>query len=213
MASMISQDLLISICRFLSEILGPSSEVLLHDAQSGSILWINEKALSHRREGEVTTTSILSLLDSRCKKENTDRLVGGLNRSEANTLLRTSNLMIRENDKLRYVICVNQDVTGFSNIQGILDHMLSTSSTPVETKHEESTDIEDIMTKIILEEVKHLDVYQFEGKQAKLDVISRLESRGVFKVKQAFPKVCDLLDIAPPTLYKYLQQVERQEDK
>lgn len=212
MASMISQDLLISICRFLSEILGPSSEVLLHDAQSGSILWINENAISGRRAGEINTTSILSLLDSRCKKEHTDRLVGSLNRSEANTLLRTSNLMIREQDKLRYVICVNQDVTGFSNIQGILDHMLSTSSSKVETKLEQSTDIEDIMTNIILEEVKHLDVYQFEGKQAKLDVISRLDSRGVFKVKQAIPKVCELLDIAPPTLYKYLKQLGQQEE-
>ncbi|AEV30073.1 hypothetical protein SpiGrapes_2297 [Sphaerochaeta pleomorpha str. Grapes] len=209
---MISQDLLISICRFISEILGPSSEVLLHDAQSGSILWINDKAISKRREGDVTTTSILTLLDSRCKKEHTDRLVGNLNRSEADTLLRTSNLMIRENDKLRYVICVNQDITGFSNIQGILDHMLSTSSTPVKTEREEGTDIEDIMTNIILEEVKHLDVYQFEGKQAKLDVISRLDNRGVFKVKQAIPKVCELLDIAPPTLYKYLKQLGRQEE-
>ena len=213
MDDMISQDLLISFCSFISEILGPSSEVLLHDARTGVILWVNEHALSQRTSGEVNTTSILSLLDSRCRKENTDRLVGGLNRSEANTLLRTSNLMIRENGKLQFVICVNQDVTGFSKIQGFLDHMLSPSLSPLETEISTSTDIEDIMTNIILEEIKHADVYQFEGKKAKLDILSRLESRGVFKVKQAIPKVCELLDIAPPTLYKYLKQLETQKEK
>jgi predicted transcriptional regulator YheO len=209
---MISKDLLISFCRFLSEILGPTSEVLLHDAQTGIIEWVTEDAISNRKAGDVNTTAILTLLDGKCRKENTDRLVGGLNRSEEKALLRTSNLMIRDEGTLRYVICVNQDVTCFSQMQGFFNHMLSTSSSTTEAEVTESTDIEDLMTNIILEEVKHADVYQFEGKQAKLAILSRLDARGVFKVKQAIPKVCELLNIAPPTLYKYLKLLEAQED-
>ena len=76
----------------------------------------------------------------------------------------------------------------------------------------DNADIEEIMTSIILEEVKHADVYKIETKSAKMAVLIRLYNRGVFKVKQAIPKVCEVLDIAQPTLYKYLKQIEKEEE-
>jgi len=210
---MISQELLISFCRFLSEFLGPSSEVVLHDARTGTILWINENPLSHRTVGEVNSTTILSLLDARCRKEQSDHLIGSINRSEGQTVLRTSNLMIREEGKLQYVICINQDVSCFSQIRGFLDNLFAADAPTIETEITEATDIEEMMTNIILEEVKHGDVYRLEGKEAKLAILSRLEKRGVFKVKQAIPKVCEILGIAPPTVYKYLKELERTRKK
>lgn len=211
---MISKDFLISMCQFISEILGPTSEVLLHNAKNGVIEWINDDAISHRNIGDVNAISILQLLNSKCENSNTNRILGVLNTSETNTLIRTSNLMIRDDDgKLKYVICVNQDITGFAQIQPFLKHMFAEKEKK-NVEFNDSTnnaDIEEIMTNIILEEVKHADVYKLETKAAKMAILVRLSNRGVFKVKQAIPKVCEILDIAQPTLYKYLKQIEKEE--
>lgn len=205
---MISKKFLISICKFLSEILGPTSEVLLHNAKNGSIEWINEDSISRRKIGEVNATSILQLLNSKCETDNTDRIVGTLNTSESNTLLRTSNLMVRDEGELKYVICINQDITGFAQIQPFIKNLFAEEKKNTDIEIADNSDIEEIMTNIILEEVKHADVYQLESKAAKMAVLSRLSNRGVFKVKQAVPKVCELLNIAQPTLYKYLKQLD-----
>ncbi len=203
------------MCQFFSEILGPTSEVLLHDAKNGAIEWINEESISHRKIGDINATSILKLLNSKCENNNTNRIIGVLNTSETNTLIRTSNLMIRDDDgKLQYVICINQDITALANIQPFIQHMFSVKEKKnIEfSDNNDNADIEEIMTSIILEEVKHADVYKLESKSAKMAVLIRLYNRGVFKVKQAIPKVCEVLDIAQPTLYKYLKQIEKEEE-
>lgn len=120
--------------------------------------------------------------------------------------------MIREEKKLKYVICINQDITGFAQIQPFMKSMFLDDDKKVSVEISESSDIEEIMTNIILEEVKHADVYQLENKAARMAILTRLSNRGVFKVKQAIPKVCELLNIAQPTLYKYLKQLENGED-
>ena len=215
---MISKDSLISTCQFLSEILGKTSEVLLHNATNGEIEWVNDDSISHREIGDINTTSILQLLNSKCENSNTNRIIGVLNTSETNTLIRTSNLMIRDDEgKLKYVICVNQDITGFAQIQPFLTNLFSEKDKKSvdfseANDNSDSADIEEIMTNIILEEVKHADVFSLESKAAKMAVLSRLTNRGVFKVKQAVPKVCDLLNIAQPTLYKYLKILEKEEE-
>ncbi|NCD07215.1 MAG: hypothetical protein EOL97_13960 [Spirochaetia bacterium] len=212
---MISKEYLIIMCQFFSEILGPTSEVLLHDAKNGAIEWINEESISHRKIGDINATSILKLLNSKCENNNTNRIIGVLNTSETNTLIRTSNLMIRDDDgKLQYVICINQDITALANIQPFIQHMFSVKEKKnIEfSDNNDNADIEEIMTSIILEEVKHADVYKLESKSAKMAVLIRLYNRGVFKVKQAIPKVCEVLDIAQPTLYKYLKQIEKEEE-
>ncbi|MDC7238182.1 MAG: PAS domain-containing protein [Sphaerochaetaceae bacterium] len=213
---MISKDFLISMCKFISEILGPTSEVLLHNAKNGAIEWINEDSISHRQVGDVNATSILQLLNSKCENNSTDRIIGVLNTSEANTLIRTSNLMVRDDDgRLMYVVCINQDITGFAQVKPFLEHMFADQgniNVEINENNDNAADIEEIMTNIILEEVKHADVYKLETKAAKMSVLIRLYNRGVFKVKQAVPKVCELLDIAQPTLYKYLKQIEKEEE-
>jgi len=212
---MISKEYLIIMCQFFSEILGPTSEVLLHDAKNGAIEWINEDSISCRKIGDINTTSILKLLNSKCENNNTNRIIGVLNTSEKNTLIRTSNLMIRDDDgNLQYVICINQDITALANIQPFINHMFSEKGKKnIEfNDNNDNADIEEIMTSIILEEVKHADVYKLETKSAKMSVLIRLYNRGIFKVKQAIPKVCEVLDIAQPTLYKYLKQIEKEEE-
>jgi len=204
------------MCQFISEILGPTSEVLLHNVKNGAIEWVTEDSISHRHKGDINTTSILQLLNSKCENSHTNRIIGSLNTSETNTLIRTSNFMIRDDDgKLQYVVCVNQDITGFAQIQPFLKNLFSEKdkkNVELDDDSQSNADIEEIMTNIILEEVKHADVYKLETKAAKMSVLVRLSNRGIFKVKQAVPKVCELLDIAQPTLYKYLKQIEKEEE-
>lgn len=204
------------MCQFLSEILGPTSEVLLHNVKTGAIEWVTEDSISHRQKGDINTTSILQLLNAKCENNHTNRIIGSLNTSETNTLIRTSNFMIRDDDgTLQYVVCVNQDITGFAQIQPFLKNLFAEKdkkNVEIDDDSDSSADIEEIMTNIILEEVKHADVYKLETKAAKMSVLVRLSNRGIFKVKQAVPKVCELLDIAQPTLYKYLKQIEKEEE-
>ncbi|MCK9191657.1 MAG: helix-turn-helix domain-containing protein, partial [Sphaerochaetaceae bacterium] len=107
----------------------------------------------------------------------------------------------------------NQDITVFADFQPFLKNLFQENEKEEENIDvSESADIEEIMTNIILEEVKNSDIYQFETKAAKMAVIARLSNRGVFKVKQAIPKVCEVLNIAPPTLYKYIKIIESEDE-
>jgi predicted transcriptional regulator YheO len=208
----ITKDLLVPYCRFLSEVLGPKSEVVLHDARTGAILWISENPISGRKVGEKNAIPVLRMLDEKCGKAGSDRIIGLMTRYEEGSLQRTSNLMVRQENELRYVICVNQDLSELSRFHEATRFLFDIETAPVrEPIQNQIEDIEAMVTDIILEEVKHADVYRYGGKQAKMTILSRLRRRGVFKVKQAVPKVCELLHMAQPTLYKYLKQLEETE--
>lgn len=206
---------LIEICQYFSEILGPSSEVILHNAKTGEIEWINEGALSKRNIGDKSKIAILKLINSKCINENTNRIVGALNVSEPDRLIRTNNLMIRDDDgKVLYCLSINQDVSGFAQIEPFIKNLFAQQS-KINLNFDQigdNEDIEDIMVNIILEETKHADIYKLNSKEAKLNILKRLSARGVFKVRQSVPKVCEILEIAQPTLYKYLKQIEQEQE-
>lgn len=199
-------NLLIQICKFIEEVMGPNAEVVLHSAETGSILWITENNESQRKIGDIEYLSVLELLNKSCENKGTNRIIGKINTSQENKVIRSSNLMIRdENKKLQYIICVNQDITGYAKLQDSFKYIFQMESVTTNTTE---LDIEEVTTNIILEELKHSDAYVLDTKDAKIKVVKRLENRGVFKVKQAIPQVCKVLKIPQPTLYKYLKEIQ-----
>ena len=41
-----------------------------------------------------------------------------------------------------------------------------------------------------------------------MSILRRLDEKGVFEVRRAVPKVCELLGISQATLYKYLKEIK-----
>ena len=67
--------------------------------------------------------------------------------------------------------------------------------------------LDDVVMKMILGEIARLKPSDLESKEDKLRLIARLNEKGIFGARGAVGTVCELLHIAQPTLYKYLQEL------
>ena len=82
---------------------------------------------------------------------------------------------------------------------------------PVETQIQPDRDsLDDVVMKMILSEIALLKPLNLESKEDKLRIIQRLNEKGIFGARGAVGTVCELLHIAQPTLYKYLQEIKEE---
>ena len=68
--------------------------------------------------------------------------------------------------------------------------------------------LDDVLMKMILQEMERSKPLDIDSREEKLRLIGRLNERGVFAARGATATVCELLHIAQPTLYKYLQELK-----
>ena len=141
-------------------------------------------------------------------------LVGYHSKSTSARSMRSSNLFFEdENKALRYVICVNQDVTRLMDMRNYCDIYLESGSAAGVTVNEaaanaDASNIESITMDVILTEIEKERPFSLDSKEAKMTILRRLNEKGVFDVKHATARVGELLAIPTPTLYKYIKEIK-----
>ena len=225
---MLELETLKNFAAFLSKVLGPSTEVLLHDMHTERIVWISNGWISHREEGQLYDTEGIRMLAEEAKSHGNKYMqVGykstlylkGLATETGGRSLRSSNLFIYDDDDaLRYVICVNSDISAVEqfqiSVQNLLDATgMNIAGAPVShPEPAEDASIEALTMRVILDEIERAKPFSTDSKEAKLKILKRLNDKGVFEVRYIIPKVCELLDIAQATLYKYLKEIKNTEN-
>lgn len=198
---------LLRICEFLSKVLGPAVEIVLHDLVENKILWIANGELTGRACGEESVPSTIRLLDEQATNTKRDYLLGYKSISVTGHPLRSSSLFIHDDTGLlHYSLCINQDISFLTSLQQYVDAALGAESTAVSGAPANQT-IEEYTLSLIVSEVEKAKPFKLDSRESKMAILRSLDQKGVFEVHRAVPKVCDSLQIAPATLYKYLKEI------
>lgn len=205
-------ELIKCLCSFFADVLNEQTEVVVHDMRSGEIVFIANGAVTGRTTGKTDQTSTIRLLAERAEHEHIPgRIIGYRSVSPKGNALRSSNLFLRGDDgDYRYSICINQDIAGLAALQSYLDGLLGT--TRLEQPLQEEETVDGLIMNILLSELERVKPFGLDSREEKMLVLKRLDEKGVFDVRHAVPKVCELLQIAQPTLYKYLRELKAEEE-
>lgn len=203
------EKLLIKFCDFLTHVMGPQTEIVLHD-KAGTIIWIAQGHITGREVGQQDLLPAMEMVARQRAAEGFDYTTGYKSFSRKGTPLRSSSLFFRDEDgRLDYVLCVNQDISAYVNLQQMLDAFIGDRPTVARVQPEQDT-LDDVVMKMILGEIARLKPADIDSKEAKLRLIKRLNDKGIFGARGAVGTVCELLHIAQPTLYKYLQEIKEE---
>lgn len=199
------EKLLIKFCDFLTHVMGPQTEIVLHD-RAGTIIWIAQGHITGREVGQQDLLPAMELAAKQRAAEGFDYTTGYKSFSRKGTPLRSSSLFFRdEAGTLAYTLCVNQDISAYVDLQQMLDAFIGDRPAVAQVQPEQDT-LDDVVMKMILGEIAHMKPSDIDSKEAKLRLIRRLNEKGIFGARGAVGTVCELLHIAQPTLYKYLQE-------
>ena len=200
------EKILIKFCDFISHLMWPQTEVVLHD-RTGKILWITGGEITGRAVGQQEQPSAMEMIARQQAAEGSDFCTGYKSFSRKGTPLRSSSLFFRdEKGALDYVLCVNQDISAYVDLQEMLSAFIG-DRPEVQQVQPDNDSLDDVVMKMILGEIARLKPSDLESKEDKLRLIARLNEKGIFGARGAVGTVCELLHIAQPTLYKYLQEL------
>ncbi|MFC3747773.1 transcriptional regulator [Paenibacillus sp. GCM10012306] len=203
--------LLKSISVMIAALMGPSTEVVVHDMENAEIIHIENGHITERQVGDLEDSNTIALLSQSAEQNST--LIGYLSTAKSNKPLKSSTLFIKDQDgNLKYTLCVNQDISAYKSAMDLLTHLTSTVTYEVEEQPGGET-IKQITTKLIMEEIFKAKPFSMDSKEAKLKIIQQLDDKGVFDVKDAVPKVCELLSISQATLYNYQRELRVRKEK
>lgn len=202
----------IGIAKGIAKVSGVGTEVVIHDLESKKIIAIENAHVTGRSVGdclnETTYDAIREISDE------DGHLIAYGSHSKAGKILRSSHFIIRDDRGIpALLLCINQDVSSYKRVRDEIDALLQTNSLVESHLPEEGPQsyIQQLVTRIIHEEIERAKPFALESKEAKMEVIKKLDRRGVFDVRDAVPKVCELLGISQATLYNYQRELRQQE--
>lgn len=209
------------LVRFLGQALGENHEIVLHvlvedDSYIGEIV---NSHISNRSEGAPLTNLALKKIKQEDYKVN-DSMLNYKVVVKDDKVIQGSTFYIKDDDdNLLGLLCINSDFSKHKNIAKDLlslinidiDHFLNEGEE--HTGHHEvetlSADIEEIIQEAI--DPVLLDPRVTLTKDTRLDIVRTLEQKGIFQLKGAIVKVANLLKVSEPSVYRYLQEINRSE--
>jgi predicted transcriptional regulator YheO len=189
----------------LHRLFDPFCEVVIHDFSDfeHSIIHL-EGDVTHRKVGGAAT----DLLLAKAQSGDTDAdMYSYLSSLPGGLLMKSSTVFLRdENGKAYGAFCVNFDISAFVNMRRLLKSFTKTEDDGdiVETF---SDDIEETIQSLITETLQEVGKGQLVmGREEKIDLIRRLDARGVFQVKKSVPILADQFGMSRATVYNYLRE-------
>ena len=127
------EKLLIKFCDFLTHVMGPETEVVLHDRE-GFIIWIAQGHITGREVGQQDLLPAMEMVARQRAMEGFDYTTGYKSFSRKGTPLRSSSLFFRDEEgRLDYILCVNQDISAYVDLQQMLDAIPTTHKVYINT--------------------------------------------------------------------------------
>ena len=200
-------DRIIPTLEFFTKLLGEQTEIVVHDLKAHKIVWISNGYITERAVDYKDDPTTMSITKARVSESPDENMYIGIKSITKGTVhLRSSTLFLKdEYGEDEYAICVNQDLTGIDAIKKLLNQFETVSTLEQISDSEES--VESIAKQLIFEEIEKEKPFSSDSREAKMAIIQRLDDKGVFEVKGSIAIVCELLQIAQATLYKYLKMI------
>lgn len=216
----------IKLTEFLGYALGPDYEVALHDLtdKDRSIVAIANNHVSGREVGAPLTNVALRILRDK-SYENQDYILHYLGVSSTGKSLRSSTMFIKEDGKLIGMLCINFDDSRFQAVSDALlrlchpDHFVDTNFqvdetvadrfVPTERFH---NSIHGVASEAVLRELDRRSITADRlNSEERIQIISALDSEGIFLLKGAVKDVADALECSQASVYRYLSLIRKEE--
>ena len=215
-----------TLVEFLGQALGSDYEVVLHDLSEGNnaIVAIVNGHISGRSMGAPLTALALRFLADK-EYEQHDYKVGYRGVSRKNGHLRSSTMFIKEDGKLVGMLCINFDDSRFQAVSDALlrlchpDHFVDTNFQVDETVAERfvpterfHNSIHGVATEAVLRELDRRSITADRlNSEERIQIISALDSEGIFLLKGAVKDVADALECSQASVYRYLSLIRKEE--
>jgi predicted transcriptional regulator YheO len=189
----------------LQRLMGPTCEVVIHDFSDfeHSIMHI-EGDVTHRTVGGAATDLLLTKVAGDDTREDLHSYFTSL---PGGKLMKSSTVFLRDKKgKAVGAFCINLDVTAFTSFRGVLDSFVK-SEDRGETVEKMSDNFQDTVQSVVTETLFEVGgSLPLVNRDDKIDLIARLDSKGIFRVQKAVPIVADMLDMSRATIYNYLRE-------
>ena len=215
-----SMEDMIPIADFIADVMGESTEVVLHDVQNSrnSICYIRNGQLTGRKVGDGMTDVALGLVRSGRASES-DYMANYKGKALEGHQFRCSTFFVKNReDELIGLLCANVSVDGLERAIGTLSSMLLGGIPDASHRYDQQfpRDLEENLLGNPEETIHSISrrVIEMSGKDAsgmsreeRLDVLAKINDEGVFLIKGSVQIVAEEMGIPLPTLYKYLKMV------
>lgn len=201
-----------SVLTGLSEYIGPAYELVLHsleDLDHAAIKVINGH-YSGRQEGAPITDLALKMLTEIRRSGSNHKNLIYFNRSHKGAPIRSATLPITGcNDKIIGLICINfyLSIPLHSYLDGIFK--VDNGFSDIIETFASSTD-ELIFSTLEAAKNEVSNNPEIPTSLVNKEIISLLNERNIFKLKDSVPKVADLLGISKNTVYLHLRNLTQQ---
>lgn len=199
---------LMPVVEGLAATFGPSCEVVLHDYRQGerSVVAVAGQ-VTGRRVGGAMSEIGMSML---AKGEDAANDLNYVTRTPDGRVIKSSTMPLRDGqERLFGALCVNIDVTALRQAGDILSALAGVA--PVELPATTFTnDFDEVVDAVVrTQEVTLGKSLGSLNRGERLGLISTLDRRGVFKVRNAVPRVAERLGMSRSGLYADLAECRR----
>lgn len=210
-----------SLVKFLGEVLGYDTEIVLHDIgeNSNNIHTIVNGHISNRNVGAPLTDLALKFIINR-EYEKRNYVCNYSGKSKDNNTIISSTFFIKdENNNLSGLICINQDKNKYLNISkeilklGKIIHDNEEINLNVHNYTENfSNSISEMVTNILNEFTRENKILPEKmNRNKKLKIIDILNQKGVFMLKGAVHEVAKQLHSSEASIYRYIGEVNKKD--
>jgi predicted transcriptional regulator YheO len=200
-------QLLRQIAVGVQKLLHPFCEIVIHDFTDleRSIVYI-EGNISGRSIGGAAT----DLLISQARSGNTTHDFYNYETQLPNgRTMKSCTMFLRDDDGQAYgAFCINLDIGAFQMFHQLLGDFISVQQDG-EVRETLSDDIQRTIRTILMDTIKAVGVGKdlpILNRDEKVELIAKLDERGVFQVKKAVTVVADELGLSRSTVYNYLSE-------
>ncbi len=205
----------IKIADFLSEVLGPNTEVILHDLTNyeHSIVHIINGYISNRSLGDPVTDLVLEFIAKESKGDK--QFICNYNSKNVDgKLLHSSTYFIRDKkNEIVGALCLNSDYEkvekSLSFITSLLPNYTENKSLKTDIKENLNSNPQELTFNKIDSIINQFGVpaNRMTTKE-KTSVILTLNNHGIFNIRGAVQKVAQKLNISEPSVYRYIKKIK-----
>ncbi|BAH05593.1 helix-turn-helix transcriptional regulator [Clostridium kluyveri] len=207
----------VSLVKFLGEVLGEDTEVVLHDITNvdNSVVAISNGHISGRSIGAPATNLVLKILKDG-KYSHKDYITNYRGISSQGNILRSSTYFIKDNNKeIIGMLCINISLERFRKLRDFLDEFIyiKNDSSKVEDVEKLGQSVEGIALESMQEIIKSTGIPpERMCQEEKIEVVKKLNESGVFLLKGAVSEIAGQLKSSEATIYRYLNRIKKDVD-
>ncbi|MFC3417918.1 transcriptional regulator [Salinicoccus hispanicus] len=207
----------IPIADLIASTFGRNCEVVIHDltVPQNSVVYAVNNHVTGRQVGQPFDHLIKQVLLS-SQFEN-DYLAGYKIQTDEGKEIKSSTALIRDsNEKVIGALCVNYNLESMVHFKEFLDDFVGGAQEVKEEKADENTEPTENIVEIADDLIDRIVANsRTEGlkRKEKIKLIEFMDEKGIFLIKGSVDKVAEKLGISRVTVYSYLDEIKKMNEK